>query len=35
MFSKGVSIIKCDGPDKFERVSGSSLGGGTNLKKLF
>ncbi len=25
----GVSILKVDGPSKFERVSGSSIGGGT------
>jgi type II pantothenate kinase len=32
----GVSILKVDSPDKFERVSGSSLGGGTlmGLAKL-
>ncbi len=27
----GVSILKVDGPSKFERVSGSSIGGGTFL----
>jgi len=25
----GVSILKVDGPDKYERISGTSLGGGT------